>query len=291
MTINWSKIPIILALVTWALSTTACKKPISSQIEGYWGIDKESMLPVLANSAVDGIQNMPAGYVDKILNLILLKIEEGTITFIRPDAEEEAFPFSLISSDQATGDFTMSPQNNSDRQLAGNIKGDALQLDMSPMIGIQMKFLRLNDAEFSEKRKSIKNFNPEALFDSTVVQQSKELQQIQGLGIVIYAAFGNKFPAENLEETICAKLKGDQEEKDFQCPTRFKHPQTGEIRHVLYNRLHGNFSLEQKIMLASPWVYNNRRAVVLADGRGLKIDEKQYQLLIQKKGIDMQPIK
>ena len=127
----------------------------------------------------------------------------------------------------------------------------------------------------------------------TAATQTKELQQLKGLSSLIFSTFGNKFPAENLEEAISNAAFENKNEKEGSnyTLTRFKHPQTGEIRHVLYNRLHGNLSLEQKIMLASPWVYNNTRAVVLDDGAGRKIDEKNYQLLIQKKGTDMQPIK
>lgn len=127
----------------------------------------------------------------------------------------------------------------------------------------------------------------------TAATQTKEIQQLKGISIVIAYEFGNKFPTENLEEAISNVAFENNNEKEGlnYTLTRFTHPQTGEIRHVLYNRLHGKLSLEQKIMLASPWVYNNTRAVVLDDGAGLKIDEAQYQLLIQKKGTDMQPIK
>ena len=114
--------------------------------------------------------------------------------------------------------------------------------------------------------------------------QIKNLSQLKGLQIYLYAEFGKigSLPDRPLEEMIIAKLGTTK-------ITRFTHPETGEIRHVIYNQL-TDFGPEF-ILLASPWVHGGLRAVVYGDGRGEMIAEAKYQQEIQEEKVEMRSLK
>ena len=112
----------------------------------------------------------------------------------------------------------------------------------------------------------------------------KSLQNLRRVHIVLYSKFGGDLllPDKPLEEIIVAEV-GNTE------LTRIKNPATGEIRQVLYNHL-TDFS-SGHIMLASPWVQDEERAVVYGDGRGELIPEEKYQQEIQKDEVEMRSLK
>jgi len=114
--------------------------------------------------------------------------------------------------------------------------------------------------------------------------QIKNLSQLKGLQICLYAEFGKlgSLPDRPLEEMIIAKLGTTK-------ITRFTHPETGEIRHVLYNQL-TDFG-PRFILLASPWVHGGLRVVVYGDGRGEIIAEAKYQQEIQEEKVEMRSLK
>ena len=112
----------------------------------------------------------------------------------------------------------------------------------------------------------------------------KSLQNLRRVHIVLYSKFGGDLllPDKPLEEIIVAEV-GNTE------LTRIKNPATGEIRQLLYNHL-TDFS-SGHIMLASPWVQDEERAVVYGDGRGELIPEEKYQQEIQKDEVEMRSLK
>jgi len=140
--------------------------PISKQVQGYWAMDKESMIAAAkADMARD--ENFDAAalalfmpMLEMMADLMAIEIGEGTMSAHSPDGAETS-TFKVISSDEATGDFKiLVTKDDEEEETVGNIKGDKMTITDE---GKAIAMYRIDEAEFARRQKKIKDFDPTKL--------------------------------------------------------------------------------------------------------------------------------
>ena len=169
-----------------AESAAAAGGPISKQLQGYWVLDKDSMVAAMKAEAAKEGEDNPAAIalmlpmIEMMADMMAIQIGDGTMSMLSPEGEEKS-TFKILESDEATGDFKIlvAKAGEDEEENPGNIKGNTMTINDE---GKSIVMNRIDEAEFTKRQKKIKDFDP-----------SKLLQGLQGL--------------EGLEEGLSEGLK------------------------------------------------------------------------------------
>ena len=151
--------------------------PISKQVQGYWVMDKDSMIAAMkADAAKEEGENLDQAalalmlpMIEMMAEMMAIKIGDGSMSMLSPDGEEKS-TFKLLEADDATGKFKIlvtKDDGEEEEETPGHIKGDTLTITDE---GKTIVMTRIDEEEFTKRQKKIKDFDP-----------TKLLQGLQGL--------------------------------------------------------------------------------------------------------------
>jgi hypothetical protein len=248
------------------------EKVILHKIRGSWGMSKEACFESL-------IQNVPeqlaviakkkyTEQADVIFDKLVYEFKDDRVKLYSLENSWED-TIKILSADATTGEFVFSRSGRDDRsaEMKGKVSGDEMILD-------EVNLIRLAEEESERRKEAIKDFdqftNPVLKDQARRAAQNRELQFMMGLSKAVihgYAPYhdGN-FPAR-LDEL------GD----DWGHTMEIKNMQTGDEAEPLYLGGQNVESPADQILIASPWVWDGRRAVVYCDSSGKIMKEDRFQ--------------
>ncbi len=150
--------------------------PISKQVQGYWAMDKESMMAAMKAEAEtakgDGEEFNAAALalmlpmMEMMADMMAIQIGDGTMSVRSPDGEETS-TFKILESNEATGDFKIlvTKDGEDEEETPGNIKGNKMTITDD---GKEIVMHRIDEVEFAKRQKKIKEFDPQKLFQGLI---------------------------------------------------------------------------------------------------------------------------
>ncbi len=164
-----------------APEAAAAGGPISKQVQGYWVMDKDSMIEAMkAEAGKEAGENLDQAAIALMLPMIemmaemmAIKIGDGTMSMLSPEGEEKS-SFKLLETDDATGKFKIlvtKEDGEEEEETPGHIKGDTLTITDD---GKSIVMNRIDEEEFNKRQKKIKDFDPTKLFQGLVPEGLEE---------------------------------------------------------------------------------------------------------------------
>jgi hypothetical protein len=244
---------------------------ILKKIRGAWGMSKEGYIEMLTQH-YQGLAAMMkkqiAARADAEFDKGVFEFRDGKAKIYRPRDSAVDHTIKFLSADGTTGEFeiTLAIGSRLPSEWEGKVSGDELILN-------GRKLIRLNDEESARRKESIKNFDPFTVPGHRREVQAREMQMIMGLSRTLKAYsidHDGAYPASLDDPNFL-------EESEMRGVLEIKDGKTGEVAQPWYLKGQSAASLAGEILIASPWVYDETRAVVFCDFSGQVIKEGRFQ--------------
>ncbi|MCH2061490.1 MAG: hypothetical protein MK183_12775 [Verrucomicrobiales bacterium] len=164
-----------------APEAAAAGGPVSKQVQGYWVMDKDSMIEAMkADAAKEAGENLDQAAIALILpmfemmaEMVVIKIGDGTMSQLSPEGEENS-TFKFLETDDANGKFKIietKENGEEEKEVPGHIKGDTLTITDD---GTSYVMNRIDEEEFNKRQKKIKDLDPTKLLQGLIPEGLEE---------------------------------------------------------------------------------------------------------------------
>ena len=164
-----------------APEAAAAGGPVSKQVQGYWVMDKDSMIEAMkAEAAKEAGENLDQAAIALILpmfemmaEMVVIKIGDGTMSQLSPEGEENS-TFKFLETDDANGKFKIietKENGEEEKEVPGHIKGDTLTITDD---GTSYVMNRIDEEEFNKRQKKIKDLDPTKLLQGLIPEGLEE---------------------------------------------------------------------------------------------------------------------